>query len=216
MQELVKNILEGFGYWGVFLLIAVENLFPPIPSEVILTFGGFLTTCTDLTIFGVIIFSTIGSLVGALALYAVGRKMGLEGVFRLLSGRVGEVLKTDADDVTRAVQRFQEKGWPSIFYLRCVPILRSLISIPAGIAAMPLLPFILLTTAGSIVWNTLLVNLGAFAGAQWESVAAVFEQMGGAVKLALVATALLFFVYHLFQKIRKKDIIKHTPPHSDK
>ena len=77
MQQLVTNILEGFGYWGVLFLIAVENLFPPIPSEVILTFGGFLTTYTRLTVFGVIIFSTIGSLVGALALYAVGRKMGL-------------------------------------------------------------------------------------------------------------------------------------------
>lgn len=216
MQQLVTNILEGFGYWGVFFLIAVENLFPPIPSEVILTFGGFLTTCTDLTVVGVVIFSTIGSLVGALALYAVGRKLGLEGICRLLSGRVGTLLKTDADDVAHAVKRFQEKGWPSIFYLRCVPILRSLISIPAGIAAMPLLPFILLTTAGSIVWNTLLVSLGAFAGARWQSVAAVFAQMGGAVKLALIATVFLFFLYHLFQKIRKKDIIKHTPPRSEK
>ena len=71
MQQLVTNILEGFGYWGVLFLIAVENLFPPIPSEVILTFGGFLTTYTRLTVFGVIIFSTIGSLAGALVLYAV-------------------------------------------------------------------------------------------------------------------------------------------------
>ena len=216
MQQLVTNILEGFGYWGVLFLIAVENLFPPIPSEVILTFGGFLTTYTRLTVFGVITFSTIGSLAGALVLYAVGRKLGLEGICRLLSGRAGRLLKTDADDVTRAVKRFQEKGWPSIFYLRCVPILRSLISIPAGIAGMPLLPFILLTTAGSIVWNTLLVCLGAFAGARWQSVAAVFSQMGDAVKLALIVTLFAFCVYHIFQKIRKKDIIKDTPPRSSK
>ena len=134
MESVITGLVSRFGYWGVLLLIAVENIFPPIPSEVILTFGGFLTTCTEMTPPGVILFSTLGSVAGAIVLYGVGRLLAPQRLEALLSGRVGRVLKMESADVHKASDWFAAHGWPSVFYCRCIPILRSLISIPAGMA----------------------------------------------------------------------------------
>ena len=136
MESVITGLVSRFGYWGVLLLIAVENIFPPIPSEVILTFGGFLTTCTEMTPPGVILFSTLGSVAGAIVLYGVGRLLAPQRLEALLSGRVGRVLKMESADVHKASDWFAAHGWPSVFYCRCIPILRSLISIPAGMAGM--------------------------------------------------------------------------------
>ena len=138
MESVITGLVSRFGYWGVLLLIAVENIFPPIPSEVILTFGGFLTTCTEMTPPGVILFSTLGSVAGAIVLYGVGRLLAPQRLEALLSGRVGRVLKMESADVHKASDWFAAHGWPSVFYCRCIPILRSLISIPAGMAGMVL------------------------------------------------------------------------------
>ena len=136
MESVITGLVSRFGYWGVLLLIAVENIFPPIPSEVILTFGGFLTTCTEMTPPGIILFSTLGSVAGAIVLYGVGRLLAPQRLEALLSGRVGRVLKMESADVHKASDWFAAHGWPSVFYCRCIPILRSLISIPAGMAGM--------------------------------------------------------------------------------
>ena len=127
MESVITGLVSRFGYWGVLLLIAVENIFPPIPSEVILTFGGFLTTCTEMTPPGVILFSTLGSVAGAIVLYGVGRLLAPQRLEALLSGRVGRVLKMESADVHKASDWFAAHGWPSVFYCRCIPILRSLI-----------------------------------------------------------------------------------------
>ena len=102
MESVITGLVSRFGYWGVLLLIAVENIFPPIPSEVILTFGGFLTTCTEMTPPGVILFSTLGSVAGAIVLYGVGRLLAPQRLEALLSGRVGRVLKMESADVPTA------------------------------------------------------------------------------------------------------------------
>ena len=172
MESVITGLVSRFGYWGVLLLIAVENIFPPIPSEVILTFGGFLTTCTEMTPPGVILFSTLGSVAGAIVLYGVGRLLAPQRLEALLSGRVGRVLKMESADVHKASDWFAAHGWPSVFYCRCIPILRSLISIPEGMAGMHPAPFLLLTTVGSLLWNILLVYLGALAGQSWPAVTA--------------------------------------------
>ncbi len=185
MENLVIQLVDQFGYWGVVLLIAVENLFPPIPSEVILTFGGFLTTCTSLRPAGVVLAATAGSVAGALALYGVGRLLAPERLEALLRGRAGRLLRLEADDVAKASAWFAAHGAPSVFYCRCVPIVRSLISIPAGMAGMRLLPFLALTTAGSTLWNILLVGAGALAGQSWPRITAALAQASGGVRLAL-------------------------------
>ncbi|MFQ9992373.1 DedA family protein [Ruthenibacterium lactatiformans] len=132
MESVITGLVSRFGYWGVLLLIAVENIFPPIPSEVILTFGGFLTTCTEMTPPGIILFSTLGSVAGAIVLYGVGRLLAPQRLEALLSGRVGRVLKMESADVHKASDWFAAHGWPSVFFCRCIPILRSLISIRHG------------------------------------------------------------------------------------
>ena len=163
-----------YGNLAVFLLILVENLFPPIPSEVILTFGGVMTVCTDMTPIGVILFSTAGSLAGAVILYSVGRFLPDEVFRKLLCGQIGHLLHFRLEDVDLAKGWFRERGRSAVFLCRLIPIVRSLISIPAGIARMPFVPFLVFTAAGSLLWNTVLVYAGRIAGDSWEKVSAAF------------------------------------------
>ena len=174
MRELVLELMGEYGNLAVFLLILVENLFPPIPSEVILTFGGVMTVCTDMTPVGVILFSTAGSLAGAVILYSVGRFLPDEVFRKLLCGQIGHLLHVRLEDVDLAKGWFRERGRSAVFLCRLIPIVRSLISIPAGIARMPFVPFLVFTAAGSILWNTVLVYAGRIAGDSWENVSAAF------------------------------------------
>lgn len=174
MRELVLELMVEYGNLAVFLLILVENLFPPIPSEVILTFGGVMTVCTDMTPIGVILFSTAGSLAGAVILYSVGRFLPDEVFRKLLCGQIGHLLHFRLEDVDLAKGWFRERGRSAVFLCRLIPIVRSLISIPAGIARMPFVPFLVFTAAGSLLWNTVLVYAGRIAGDSWEKVSAAF------------------------------------------
>ena len=108
MQEMIITLMDQFGYFGILLLIAVENIFPPIPSEVILTFGGFMTTYTSLNVAGVIVFSTIGSLMGAVVLYGIGRIFNKERLMKIVSGRIGKMLRLKAKDIESAESWFEK------------------------------------------------------------------------------------------------------------
>ena len=174
MRELVLELMGEYGNLAVFLLILVENLFPPIPSEVILTFGGVMTVCTDMTPVGVILFSTAGSLAGAVILYSVGRFLPDEVFRKLLCGQIGHLLHFRLEDVDLAKGWFRERGRSAVFLCRLIPIVRSLISISAGIARMQFVPFLVFTAAGSLLWNTVLVYAGRIAGDSWEKVSAAF------------------------------------------
>ncbi len=170
MQEAIVEIMNRFGYMGICFLITVENLFPPIPSEVILPFGGFMTTYTNLSVWGVVFFSTIGSTVGALILYRLGKLITPQKLEGLLSTKVCKALGFQREDVQRTVSWFEKKGKKAVLFGRCVPIIRSLVSIPAGMADMELPLFFIYTVIGSTVWNVLLVSLGAMLGASWSLV----------------------------------------------
>ena len=126
MRELVLELMGEYGNLAVFLLILVENLFPPIPSEVILTFGGVMTVCTDMTPVGVILFSTAGSLAGAVILYSVGRFLPDEVFRKLLCGQIGHLLHFRLEDVDLAKGWFRERGRSAVFLCRLIPIVRSL------------------------------------------------------------------------------------------
>ncbi|QHQ61736.1 DedA family protein [Anaerocolumna sedimenticola] len=172
MQDWIIDFMNQFGYLGITLLIALENIFPPIPSEVILTFGGFMTTYTDLQVFGVIIASTFGSLLGACVLYGVGNILSAERLGKILDGKIGQILHFNKEDVFKACDWFNSKGKNTVFICRCIPIVRSVISIPAGMAKMKFGLFFILTTAGSFIWNTVLVYLGVAASSSWEKIVA--------------------------------------------
>lgn len=175
MQEIIIEIISSYGYLGVFLLIAIENLFPPIPSEVILAFGGFMTTYTAMTVWGVILSSTAGSVAGALILYTIGRGLNAQRLESLFNSKAAQALRLRHEDVRRAGKWFNKHGNRAVFVCRFIPIVRSLVSIPAGMANMKLPVFLPLTILGTLIWNTVLVYLGRLAGEAWEIVVSYLD-----------------------------------------
>ena len=169
MEDLILNIINEFGYIGILLLITIENIFPPIPSEVILTFGGFLTTFSRMSIWKVSVSSTIGSVLGAILLYSVGRVLNIERIDSFVDSKIGKKLHLRKEDIKKAGKWFNKYENKAVFICRFVPIVRSLISIPAGISKMKMSIFLPLTTIGSFVWNVVLIYLGKVAGEAWHN-----------------------------------------------
>lgn len=204
MEQWIIQMMEEFGYFGVAFLIALENIFPPIPSEIILTFGGFMTTYTSLNVWLVILMATIGSVLGGTVLYGIGRILDAEKLERILSGRIGKILRLKPQDVQRAQNWFARKGNITVFFCRFIPIVRSLISIPAGMMKMKIGSFLLLTTMGTAIWNTVLVWLGVFAGASWEKIVNYLGVYSEAALIVLIIGAILFAVFFFNHRVKKK------------
>ncbi|MFG6149389.1 DedA family protein [Halobacillus sp. B23F22_1] len=201
MEDWLIGIIDEFGYIGILLLIAGENIFPPIPSEVILTFGGFVTTTSSLSIFGVVIAATAGSVIGALVLYGIGQQLDVVRLEKMVD-KWGHLLRLKRNDVYRADQWFDKYGPWTVFFCRFVPLIRSLISIPAGMSNMPLPSFLSLTTLGTLIWNVVLVNLGASVGASWEE---IVHYMDVYAKIIYVLLILLFIILiGMFIRKRKR------------
>lgn len=188
MQELIIQIMNQFGYFGIALLIAAENVFPPIPSEIILTFGGFMTSSTNMSITGVVISSTIGSVLGAVVLYLIGRLLTKERLYKLVDGKVGKILRFKRQDIDKSEEWFSKKGKSTVLFCRFIPIVRSLISIPAGMTKMGFSLFLIYTTIGSAIWNTILTYLGFTAGNAWESIVKYVDDFAKIVLVILIVT----------------------------
>ncbi len=203
MQDFIIQTINQWGYFGIFLLIAIENLFPPIPSEAILTFAGFLTTYSTLNVPGVIAASTAGSLLGALLLYGIGRLLNPEKLERVLGSRWGRALRFKKEDVSRSVSWFERRGGATVFFCRFIPIIRSLISIPAGITKMPLGKFLLFSTGGTLIWNTVLVLLGSLAGASWEKIVAYMDIYSEFFFVFFVLCGIGFSVIYYRKRIKR-------------
>ena len=204
MQESILQIINEWGYAGIVLLIAVENVFPPIPSEVILTFGGFMTTVSELNIAGVVVASTLGSAIGAAILYMAGRCLNRERLIRWVNGKAGRVLCLKQADVEKADGWFRRKGRWAVFFGRFIPVVRSLISLPAGMNRMPFGPFMLLTLAGTCIWNTVLTVLGSALGHSWPMIAQAVSQYS-AIVVILLALLLLAAVLYFFRRRRGQE-----------
>lgn len=202
MQDVVLHIINQYGYLGVMVLIAIENIFPPIPSEVILTFGGFMTTYTSLHVIGVIISATFGSLLGAVILYGIGNFLSPQKLGTLLDGRLGRILNLSKDDVEHACEWFNKKGKSTVLFCRCIPIIRSLISIPAGMAGMKWSVFLFYTTLGSIIWNTIMVCLGALLGSSWEKITEKTGAVSQIILLLIVFGITVFFMKLVKNKLK--------------
>jgi len=204
MQSWIIEIMNQFGYVGIALLIAVENIFPPIPSEIILTFGGFMTTRTNLKVWGVILAATIGSVLGAIVLYEMGRFLSPKRLEAWLDSRWGRILHLKKGDISKACDWFEKRGKMTVFFCRCIPVIRSLISVPAGMAKMHMGLFLLMTTAGSLIWNVILVYLGASAGSSWEDALKYMETYSLLVKVILVVIALVLVAIFFKERVLKK------------
>ncbi len=204
MEQVIIDLMEQFGYLGVFLLIALENIFPPIPSEVILTFGGFMTTYTSLNVPLVIVFATLGSLVGAIVLYFIGKILNKDRLIKIVNGKIGKVLRLKVEDIEKADKWFDTKGQITVFFCRFIPIVRSLISIPAGMSEMPMKRFLIYTIAGSAIWNTVLVVLGSIMGENWNSIVSFMDNYS---HIALIILVILFIgavIYFYYRRSRKR------------
>ena len=202
MNNFIINMMNKYGYFGILFLITVENIFPPIPSEVILTLGGFMTsqeTCT-MSLFGVIMFSTLGSILGAVILYYVGYILNIDRLIKLCDSRLGKVLCLKKEDINKSYDKFNEKGNLTVLYSRFVPILRSLISIPAGMNKMKFGLFMIYTSIGSLIWNIVLCSLGKLVGENYMMVANVFSKYSKIIWYVLI----MWIVYKIVMKIIKK------------
>lgn len=169
MFEWITSIVRRLGYSGVVLLTLLENIFPPIPSELVIPLAGFVAARGHLTVWGVIAAGTIGSLAGAIVWYEIGRRVGERRV-RAWVQRSGRWLTLSPEDVDRAQQWFQRRGPAAVLIGRLVPGVRTFVSLPAGFARMPFGSFLLYSTIGTAIWTTALAYAGVVLKANFEVV----------------------------------------------
>ncbi|GAB2618878.1 hypothetical protein Aab01nite_32770 [Paractinoplanes abujensis] len=189
LTDFVTGLVERLGGPGAGLAVALENLFPPIPSEVILPLAGFTAGQGRMSLIGAIVWTTIGSVAGAIALYYAGVLLGRERL-RATAARLPLIKLSDID---RTEAWFTRHGPKTVLLGRMIPIFRSLISIPAGVERMPLGTFLLCTTIGSLIWNTTFILAGYALGANWhivETYASVFQKL----VIVLCVTAAVAFI----------------------
>lgn len=207
MENLIIEVMNKFGYIGVGLLIFIENVFPPIPSELVLTFAGFMTTTSKISIIGIIIASTIGSLCGAIVLYLLGKILNKERLIKIVKSKHGKLLRIKPKDIESADEWFDNKGNKTVFFCRFVPIVRSLISIPAGMSEMPLWKFIIYTLFGSLIWNSALILVGAYAGDKKDIILRIINDFSYVVFLVIIIGSFVF-IYKFYKKRIKKKRVK--------
>lgn len=188
------DVMERLGGPGAGLVIALENLFPPLPSEVILPLAGFTASQGTFSVQGAIAWTTAGSVVGALLLYTLGAVFGRERL-RAVWGRLPLV---NLEDLDRTEAWFSRHGKKAVFFGRMVPIFRSLISIPAGVERMPVGVFILLTLSGSLIWNTIFVLAGYTLGENWH----VVEEYAGVLQLVVIGAVVLGVAWFVVSRVR--------------
>ena len=200
MAGWVVDVVGALGTLGVALLVALENIFPPLPSEVILLVAGFVASRGELSIPAVIIAATCGSLVGALALYYLGAGLGRDRV----RGWIARLPLVEIKDLDRAERWFDRYGGRAVLICRCVPVVRSLISLPAGVKRMSPYTFVPYTLLGSGLWNTIFVVAGYQLGRRWQSIGRYSDILNGVV-LALIGIALSYFVIVRLRRRWKSD-----------
>ena len=162
-----------------------------------------MTTYSKLNLFGMIIFSTLGSTVGAIVLYYIGKILNKERLKKIVSGKIGKVLRLKASDIEKADKWFDTKGNKTVFFCRFIPVVRSLISIPAGMSEMIMSKFLLYTITGSLIWNTVLLFVGSKVGENWKKIEQIMSQYSHIILIILIIAFIGFVIYH-FSKKKKK------------
>jgi membrane protein DedA with SNARE-associated domain len=195
----VQDVIERLGAVGVALLVVLENVFPPIPSEIVLPFAGFVAQRGDGSVLVMIVAATIGAVVGALVLYGVAALIGPARLTAFIS-RFGRWFGVKPADLARAEAWFDRHAVAAVLLGRCVPLIRSVVSVPAGFRRMRLAPFVVLTAIGSAVWNTALIGAGAILGDQWERV----EPYVAVLQWIVIASIVLLVGRFALTKLRSR------------
>ena len=208
----VQDVINQFGYFGVALLVVVENVFPPIPSEIVLPFAGFVAQQgagvvtaaeSDTTVIGMMIAATIGSVVGALILYFVSAAIGPDRL-RAFVEKFGKWFGVKSSDLVRAEAWFDRRSVVAVLVGRCVPLIRSIVSIPAGFRRMKLSSFVVLTALGSAVWNIALIGAGAVLKDQWDRVG----DYVGIFQWVVVAAIIVALARLVLSRIKRRNTSK--------
>lgn len=200
LASWVQDVIEQLGYLGVALLVVLENVFPPIPSEIVLPFAGFVAQQGSDSVVLMILAATVGSVIGALIMYWIAAIIGDERL-HAFTRRFGKWVQIREADLTRAEEWFDRHAMSAVLVGRCVPLIRSVVSIPAGFRRMKLIPYIAYTFLGSLVWNIALVGAGAVLGENWERVEPVVATFQWIVIVVILA-GIARLAYVVYQRRR--------------
>lgn len=195
----IQELIAAIGYPGIVIVMAIENIFPPIPSELVLPFAGALSAKGEMNFWAAVAAGTVGSLIGAIVLYAVGYFAREAGV-RTLVARYGKFLFISEKDLDRAAEWFERYGEAIIFFGRLIPLVRSIISVPAGYTRMNPARFIIYTTLGTTVWNLILAYAGRLLGENWEKILAFMDTYQYATLAVLVLLAMSFLTWRIVKR----------------
>ncbi|GGO27139.1 DedA family protein [Deinococcus humi] len=193
MVDWIQNLMDSLGYLGIVLLMVLENVFPPIPSELILPSAGFAASRGDLSFVGVVLAGTLGSVVGTLPLYFIGRVFSEERVVAW-ADKHGKWLALSGDDIRKADDWFDRHGPKAVLFGRMVPGIRSLLSLPAGMSGMPLPTFLLYSAIGSALWASVLTGAGYLLGDHYDKVGEYIGPASTVIVVGLVVAAAVWIL----------------------
>ncbi len=198
-ESVISWYMEHMNYFTITVLMAVESSFIPFPSEAVIPPAAWKAAQGDLNLLLVIFFGTVGALIGALANYYLAKTLGKMAIYRFVSSRIGRMCLLDMKQIEKAEHYFVRYGNVSTFFGRLIPVVRQVISIPAGLAGMPLKSFIIYTTLGAMLWNIMLAMLGYLLQSQKQ----YFEQYYRELALILGGLSILFVVYIVYKGFKK-------------
>jgi len=203
IQIWIDQIITAIGYPGITLVMFAENLFPPIPSELVMPFAGFKVANGEYNLVLTILAGTLGSVLGALALYYIGRLAG-EPLVRPFFRRFGRFFLLSEEDLDKSLAVFGRHGEVMVFAGRVIPLIRSLISLPAGMNRMPMGRFLLFTTLGSAIWTSFLTVAGVMLGANWERILGFVEVYQDVVLIGIALAVVAFVVVRVNARFRRQ------------
>ena len=202
LTNIIISVISKTGYWGIFSLMAAESALIPIPSEVTMPFAGFLATIGRFNIYAVILVGAFANLFGSILAYWLGY-WGGEAVIRKLIKNYGKYLLMTEHEYDRSEAWFRKYGEKITFFSRILPIVRTFISLPAGVAEMNFWRFSLFTFLGSLIWSALLAYIGFIMGKNWHSLSIYYRKFEYVVIFAVIALA-IYYIMHKLKKLRKK------------
>ena len=198
LEEWVLSIMEKLGYLGIAFLMFLDNIFPPIPSEIIMPSAGYTASKGELTLIGVIIAGSAGSILAAMLFYWIGRKVPQQRLFQFIE-RYGKYLRIQVADLEKALTWFNKHGHRIVFFGRMIPAVRSLISIPAGISRMPFSKFMLYSSAGTLIWTSFLAYLGYHFSENQTLMLAILQRISYLI-FALIALYIIWWAIKKFYR----------------
>jgi len=207
LSQFMSRLVESFGYAGLLLVMFIENVIPPIPSEVVLPFAGFQVAEGSMNLALVLLVTTLGGFAGTSLFYCLGKLLGDERVRQLIK-RFGRFVLLREADYDEALALFRRHDSKVVFWARFIPGVRTLISLPAGVAGMSFRRFAVFTLAGTVLWNSVLVAAGMFLGSRWERVLVIVDRLEGVLWVLLAVVVVGWFIWQRGKQARRRETHK--------